>query len=310
LGLLLINLPRSTLGVTIFAFSLLGYLLIGVILFSFADFILPLSAPMIISIFVAGSGLTGRIVFAEQDKRNLRQRLAGVMSPERLDAVMGNWESLLHAERPRKEAAVLFSDVRGFTNASETLLHQNRTPEMVNFLSAYLDVMGDAAFKEGGVIFDVIGDGLMILFGLPESFPDYGLRAVRAAIRMGQATNQLQTIWPLKDIRPLQIGIGVNCGSVVDAVVGRGRRINYQVIGDPVNTAARIESHCKVAMEIPRPPGGQVPENVTILISRKLFEQVCEHVLADESIPPFEARGKSEPLEVVRVLGLRNGEIS
>jgi class 3 adenylate cyclase len=60
-------------------------------------------------------------------------------------------------------------------------------------------------------------------------------------------------------------------------------------------------------MEIPRPPGGQVPENVTILLSADLYEQVQERVIADESIPCFEARGKSEPLRVVRLLGLRNG---
>ncbi len=308
LGIFLVNLPRPVMGISLFLAGVFAYLIIGALLFASADFLLPLAVPVIVSFAVAGAALTGRMVFAEQDKRNLRQRLAGVMSPERLQAVMDNWESLLQTERPRKEVAVLFSDVRGFTNASETLLVQNRSAEMVKFLSAYLDVMEDAVFNEGGVIFDVVGDGLMILFGLPESFPDFAMRAVRAAVRMSLATRELQELWPLKNERPLRLGIGLHCGSVVDAVVGRGRRINYQVIGDPVNTTARIESHCKVAMGIPRPPGGQVPETVTILISRKLFEQVRDHVLADESIPAFEARGKSEPLQVVRLLGLRNGE--
>jgi class 3 adenylate cyclase len=139
---------------------------------------------------------------------------------------------------------------------------------------------------------------------VPEVFPDYALRAVRAAVRMALATEHLQPIWPLRDERPFSMGIGVHCGSVVDAIVGRGRRVEYSVIGDPVNTSARIEGHCKAVMEIPRPPGGQVPETVTVLISATLHAKVREQVLVDEGVPPFEARGKSEPLRVVRLLGL------
>jgi class 3 adenylate cyclase len=152
----------------------------------------------------------------------------------------------------------------------------------------------------------VVGDGLMILFGVPEPFPDYALRAARATLRMALATRDLQEVWPLRDERPLGMGVGVHCGVVVDAIVGRGRRVEYAVIGDPVNTSARIEAHCKVAMEVPRPPGGQVPESVTVLLSADLYEQVREHVLVDESVPPFEARGKAEPLRVVRLLGIKN----
>jgi adenylate cyclase len=125
---------------------------------------------------------------------------------------------------------------------------------------------------------------------------------------MAQATEELQAVWPLRDERPFAMGIGVHCGVVVDAVIGRGRRMEYSVVGDPVNTAARIESHCKVAMEIPRPSGGDVSEYVTILLSADVYEQVRDAVFVDEDVPPFGARGKSEPLQVVRLLGLRESE--
>ncbi|MBN1813488.1 MAG: adenylate/guanylate cyclase domain-containing protein [Anaerolineae bacterium] len=304
-ALALLNLRRPGLGVLILLGVLAAYLTLGQALFAWAGFLLPLVAPVAAAVVVGGTALAERMVFAERDKRRLRQRFAGVMSEERLQAVMGQWENLLQAERPQKEAAVLFADVRGFTNATETLMRQGRIPEMVGFLTAYLDAMAEAVFAEGGVIYDVVGDGLMILFGVPEAFSDYALRAVRGAVRMALATEGLQAVWPLRDQRLLRMGIGVHCGPVVDALVGRGRRINYAVVGDPVNTAARIESHCKAAMEIPRSPGGQVPETVTILLSAELYDQVREHVVADESVPPFEARGKSEPLRVVRVLGLQ-----
>ena len=246
------------------------------------------------------------MVYVERDKRRIRQRFAGVMSPERLNAVLDNWESLVEVDRPQKEATVLFADIRGFTSTTEAMMRQDRIPEMVSFLTEYLDGMAEAVFAEGGVIYDVVGDGLMILFGVPDHYPDHGLRGVRAAVRMALATQDLQATWPLRDKVSMRMGIGVHCGSVVDAMVGRGRRVEYAVIGDPVNTAARIESHCKAAMEIPRPPGGEVPENVTILISADLNDLVQEHVVVDENVPPFEARGKSEPLKVVRLLGLRD----
>jgi adenylate cyclase len=300
-----LNLRRPVVGVAIMFGIAVLYAALAVGLFIWADSLLPLVAPVLTTIIVGGAALTERMVFAEQDKRRLRQRFTGVMSAERLKVVMDNWEQLLETERPQKEAAVLFADIRGFTSTTETLMREGRSPEMVSFLSAYLDAMAEAVFVEGGAIYDVVGDGLMILFGLPETFPDYALRTVRGAFRMARATEALQAVWPLRDRHPMRMGIGLHCGLVVDAVVGRGRRVEYSVIGDPVNTAARIEAHSKVAMEIPRPPGGDVPETVTVLLSADLYEKVREHVVVDESVPPFEARGKAAPLQVVRLLGMR-----
>lgn len=304
-ALALANLRRPGLGIAVLLGCVAAYLVAGILLFIQADLLLPLVAPVATAVAVGGAATAERAILAEREKRQLRRRFAGVMSPERLRAVLDNWETLLQADRPQKEAAVLFADIRGFTNATETLMRQGRIAEMVRFLTAYLDAMTEAVFAEGGVIYDVVGDGLMILFGLPEPLPDYALRAVRAAVRMAQATQPLQAIWPLRDQRPLRMGIGIHCGPVVDAIVGRGRRVEYSVIGDPINTAARIEAHCKVAMRIPRPSGGEVPEEVTILLSADLYEKVRDLVLVDETIPPFAARGKSEPLRVVRLLGLR-----
>jgi len=281
---------------------LLAYILMTCAFFIWGNQVLPLAAPLLAGVAVGGSALVERLVFAEADKRRLRQRFGGMMSPERLQAVMDNWDALRDFNRPEKQAAVLFADIRGFTQATETLMRQNRSAEMVAFLSRYLDAMTEAVFPEGGVIYRMLGDGLLIMFGMPVSVPDEGLHAVRAAVRMSQAAEQLQPFWPLGAQLPLQMGIGIHRGWMVDSIVGSGRRVDYAIIGDPANTAARIESYCKEAMEIPCPLGGDVPQNVTILISAALFEAVRPHILADETIPPFTARGKSEPLRVVRVL--------
>ncbi|HNT54633.1 MAG TPA: adenylate/guanylate cyclase domain-containing protein, partial [Anaerolineaceae bacterium] len=283
---------------------LLAYALVAWAFFIWGHQVLPLAAPLLAGVGVGGGALVERLVFAEADKRRLRQRFGGMMAPERLQAVMDDWDALRDFNRPEKQATVLFADIRGFTQATEILMRQNRSAEMVAFLSRYLDAMTEAVFPEGGVIYRMLGDGLLIMFGMPASVPDDALHAVRAAVRMAQSAARLQPFWPLGAGSPLQMGIGIHRGGMVDSIVGSGRRIDYAIIGDPANTAARIESYCKEAMAIPRPPGGEVPENTTILISAVLYEAVRPHILADETIPPYSARGKSEPLRVVRVLGL------
>jgi adenylate cyclase len=307
-ALLVLNLGRPIRGLFVLLAFVVAYLALGQGLFSWTDYLLPVAAPVVATVAVGGTALAERMVFAEQEKRLLRRRFAGMMSQARMEAMLENWEALLETERPEKEAAILFADVRGFTSATEHLMREGRIDEIVRFLTAYLDAMSEAVFAEGGVIYDVVGDGLMILFGVPQTDPDYALQAARAARDMALATEALQGVWPLRDQGPFGMGIGVHCGAVVDALVGRGRRVEYAVIGDPVNTAARIESHCKAVMEIPRPPGGEIPETVTILLSDRLHKEVRGHVLVDDQVPPFEARGKSDALRVVRLMGMLESE--
>ncbi len=305
-GFALASLPSPGLGTLSLGGSLLLYLALGAWLFNRQDYLLPITAPLLAAILLGATVITERAIFAEREKRLLRQRFSGLMSPERLQVLLDNWENLLNTERPEKEAAVLFADIRGFTHTTELLMKKNRSPEMVRFLNAYLDSMAQAVFVEGGVIYRTFGDGLLILFGLPEPLDNHPLKAVRAAMHMAQASQSLQSLWPLSDEGPFQIGIGLNSGPMVDAIVGRGRRYDYTVLGDAVNAAARIESHCKVAMGIPRPEGNwPMPPEVTVLVGSDLYAQVKDEILADETIPPFEARGKAEALQVVRLLGLK-----
>jgi adenylate cyclase len=309
-ALVLTSLPRANLGLGLFTIALLLYVAAGQAAFATADFVLPLAAPLASALLTGGASTAERMIFAERDKRLLRQRFSGLMSPERLQALLDNWQTLLDSKRPEREASVLFCDIRGFTAATEALMREGRSPEMVRFLTAYLDEMEQAVFAEGGVIYRTFGDGLLVLFGLPEPLPNHACSAARAAMRMALAFERLTPLWPLCDEAPFEMGLGANCGQMTDAIIGRGRRFDYTVLGDAVNAAARIESHCKVAMQIPRPPGKwPVPDGMTILLGFDLYERVSDLVIVDEQIPPFEARGKSEPLRVARLLGLAESEV-
>lgn len=296
---------RAAQAVIIVAGLTLLYLMLAFPLYARADLWLPIVAPVgLVGMAVTG-GLVERVLIEEREKRRIRARFQSFMAPERLTAVLGRWEELVAEERSETEATVLFSDIRGFTSATETLTGQGRSGEVIRFLNRYTDVMIEAIFAEQGVLDKMLGDGLLVLFGAPDPAPDHALRGVRAALRMADLLPDLNEIWPLRDQRPLRIGIGIHSGSLMDGIVGRGRRVEYTVIGDAVNTASRVESYTKevLARRIAQTGDDDQPR-ATILITEDTYAQVRDQVLVDPDIPPYHAKGKAEPIPVYRVLGL------
>lgn len=272
---------------------------------------LPVVPPVGMVALVTAAELVERVAIEEREKRRLRDRFQHFMAPDRLRAVLDHWEDLLAEDRPEIEATVLFSDIRGFTSATETLTRQGRSAEVIHFLNCYTDAMVEAIFAEQGVLDKVLGDGLLVLFGAPEPSPNHALLAVRAALRMADLLPELNEIWPLRDQRPLRIGIGIHSGPLMDGIVGRGRRVEYTVIGDVVNTAARVQDYTKevLAHRIAQ-EGDDGQPSATILITQATYEQVKNHVRVDPDIPPLHAKGKAELIRVYRVLGLSDASPS
>ena len=285
------------------------YLAATLLLFAQADLWLPVVSPVGTATMAVAGGLVERVLIEEREKRRLRDRFQSFMAPERLAAVLDRWEELVAEDRPEVTATVLFSDIRGFTSATETLTLQGRSGEVIPFLNRYTDAMVEAIFAEQGVLDKILGDGLLVLFGAPEPSPDHALSAVRAALRMAALLPALNAIWPLRDQRPLRIGIGIHSGLLMDGIVGRGRRVEYTVIGDAVNAASRVEEYTKevLARRIER-EGDDGQPGAIILISQATYEKVKDRVQVDPDIPPYEARGITEPIRVYRLLGLSESE--
>ena len=160
-----------------------------------------------------------------------------------VDEVLAHGEDDLQLGGVRREATVLFSDIRGFTSFSEA-----RAPaEVVEVLNRYLSEMTDAVMDHGGTLVAYMGDGIMAVFGAPIEQPDHADRAIAAAQEMLEVRLPAFCEW-MRDAGygdGFAIGIGLNSGEVLSGQVGSKRRMEYTTIGDTTNTASRLESMTK-----------------------------------------------------------------
>ncbi len=140
-------------------------------------------------------------------------------------------------------ATVMFSDIRGFTS----LVEAGTPDEIITLLNDYYVLMFDAIGGQGGVVNQMIGDGLMAVFGAPLALPDSDGAAVRAALDMIAMVHTFNIDRAAAGQATIQIGIGIATGDVIAGYTGTQQRATYTCIGDTVNRAARLEAHTKVA---------------------------------------------------------------
>jgi len=143
----------------------------------------------------------------------------------------------------RVQATAMFSDIRGFTSMAE----QSAPEETIELLNTYYTLMFDAISGQGGVVNQMVGDGLMAIFGAPLPLADAGGAAVRAALDMIEMIDLYNRDPERKGKPPIQIGIGIASGSVIAGYTGTQQRATYTCVGDAVNVAARLEAQTKVA---------------------------------------------------------------
>ena len=140
------------------------------------------------------------------------------------------------------DATVMFSDIRSFTS-----LVESRGPaETIDLLGSYYTLMFDAIGAHGGVVNQMVGDGLMALFGAPLPHADHAERAVRAGLEMLELMADFDREQAAQGKPEIRIGIGIASGQVIAGYTGTQRRVTYTCVGDTVNLAAHLEAHTKV----------------------------------------------------------------
>ena len=173
---------------------------------------------------------------AERDR--VRDLLGKVISPEVAAELLQRGVALGGEER---EVTVLFSDLRNFTGICESLSPH----DMLEILNHYFTRMAAIVEKHGGIVDKYVGDALMALFGAPVTYPNDADRALKSALEMVEALDELNRHWHERGLPTIEVGIGVHTAVVVAGNMGSETRLNYTVIGDGVNLASRLEGLTK-----------------------------------------------------------------
>jgi adenylate cyclase len=181
----------------------------------------------------------------------------------------------------RRPTTVLFSDIRGFTAIAEAMGPDG----IAQLLSEYFTEMVEVIFEHGGTLDKFIGDAIMALWGAPIAHADDPDRALRAALAMQRSIARLNERWASQGRPEIGVGIGINHGEVFAGNIGSHRRLEYTVIGDAVNVAARL---CAEAG-----PG-------EVLVTESFLGAVRDQVSCD-FLPEMALRGKAQMVQVYRV---------
>jgi adenylate cyclase len=216
-----------------------------------------------------------------QEREHIKDTFGRFVSRDVAAAVL---DGRVPLEGERREVSILFQDIRGFTALSERL----DPATLLRMLNQFFTEVVAAVEAEGGVVKQFTGDGVMALFGAPQTRADHSERAVRAALSIVARLAKLNVTLREQGLPALEIGVGVHVGDVVAGLIGPDERVEYGVVGEPVNLAARVESLTKEVRAV-------------ILVSREIASRLGpEFTLGRTNELPV--KGRSQPVEVVEVL--------
>jgi adenylate cyclase len=215
-------------------------------------------------------------------EKRMKSTMSRYMDPSIADQLLAAGTEILGGKSVT--ATVLFSDIRGFTTLTEEL----GPHATVSMLNEYFEIMVECIQKEGGMLDKFIGDAMMAAFGIPVGHDDDEDRAVRASVAMIRSLAAWNVTRTNEGKKPVNIGIGLNTDIVVSGNIGSKKRMDFTIIGDGVNLAARLESACKQYA-------------ARILISEFTYKKL-RGTYRTREIDLVVVKGKTKPVAVYEVL--------
>jgi len=286
-GLLLgIVLPRVEVIPGLIAGSsiFLGYILFCQYLFSSHGLVLNLVYPITVILFIYVTITAYRYFIETRQKRFIKNAFSTYLAPAVVKQLIDSPEGL-NLGGEEREITAFFSDVQGFTSISEAL-----TPhELVELLNEFLTEMTNIILKHEGTVDKFEGDAIIAFFGAPNVLQNHAERTCSACIKMQKRLSELRENWKENKKPQLKMRIGLSTGSAVVGNMGSESRMDYTMMGDTVNTAARLEGINKIY-------------DIYTLIS----ESTCIAAgssIATREIDTINVVGKKEPVTIFQLLG-------
>ena len=282
---IIVFLPRlkPTWAAVMTAVLIAAYIFGARLAFAQFDCVIRVGESILFLLIAYFANLVLSILAAQHEKQHIQGLFGRFVAPEVVkEIISSNIEVKLGGGE--KELTVLFVDVRGFTAFSET----NPPEKVVEMINRYLSLTSDAIQKHNGTIDKYIGDATMAVFNAPNDLEGHAMQAVKAAWDMKLGSVELREEI-LRDYGvDLQFGIGINTGVAVVGNMGSDFRMDYTVIGDTVNTAARLESNAAA---------GQ------ILLSDATYRQIKDYVqVADLGV--INVKNKKVGIQIYNLEGL------
>ena len=239
-------------------------------------------SPTLGGVTALASSQVTNYVLEGREKRHLRKLFQRYVKDDVIEKILDTPDGLALGG-DRREIAVLFSDIRGFTTRSE----KDSAETVVYYLNQYFTAMVDAIQENGGMVDKFIGDGIMAIFGAPIEDSEAAYHAVKAAQAMLESLAVLNRRLTEEGIEPIGIGIGIHTGEAVVGNIGSPQRMDYTAIGDVVNTASRIEGLTRKL-------------EADALISEETY-QLLEGRVEAEYVGRETLKGKAQPLPLYRL---------
>lgn len=241
-----------------------------------------LLVPMIFCVLAIIINLFFNLIYANFEKRRMELTLKMYVDSQVVDQISDFTPMELSSVSARKNIAVLFVDIRGFTSMSESL----EPEQVVSILNEYFSVVYSSIIAWNGTLDKFIGDAAMAVFNAPNDVEDYVFNAVCAADDIQKNFEPLREKFMSEYGKEVQLGIGINCGTAIVGNIGCMGRFDYTAIGDTVNTASRLESKAL--------PG-------QILISETVYAEVESRVSVDR-VGALSLKGKAQTVETYQII--------
>lgn len=220
------------------------------------------------------------------EEKRIRGRLERYHSPQVVDEIIADVQATgSHKEVRTKSVTILFADLVGFTSWSEKM----QAADLARVLNRFFTLASDAIFSQDGTIDKFVGDAVMAFFGAPIDQPDHAARAAAAALKVREEVADWNVERVAQGQFPLEVRIALNTGETIVGEIGSERRVEYTVVGNAVNVAARMEEF--VAM-----PGDIVVGPLTYEAIKDLYRVA--------QLGFFALKGVSTQIPLYKLLGI------